>query len=159
MRGKIMFLGGLAAGFVLGARAGREKYEELMVQAKKVMDHPTVQEATGVAQAQASRLYEQGKDRLGTTKLGEKIGSTSGNGTTSSGSISPGGELTSSDTLAATSGSSTGSSTGSTTGSSTGSGTGSTTGSSTGSSSSTPPMSSKPRTTGSTTASSSGTDI
>ena len=30
MRGKLMFLGGLAAGFVIGARAGREKYEELV---------------------------------------------------------------------------------------------------------------------------------
>ena len=26
MRGKLMFLGGLAAGFVFGARAGRERY-------------------------------------------------------------------------------------------------------------------------------------
>lgn len=78
MRGKIMFLGGLAVGFVLGARAGREKYEELVVRGRKVLDHPTVQEAAGVAQAQASRLYAEGKDRLGQTKIGEKL--TSGNG-------------------------------------------------------------------------------
>ncbi|OKI65071.1 hypothetical protein [Micromonospora sp. CB01531] len=78
MRGKIMFLGGLAAGFVLGARAGREKYDELVVRGRKVLDHPTVQEAAGVAQAQANRLYAEGKDRLGQTKLGEKL--TSGNG-------------------------------------------------------------------------------
>jgi hypothetical protein len=74
MRGKIMFLGGLAAGFVLGARAGREKYEELVVRGRKVLDHPTVQEAAGVAQAQANRLYSEGKDKLGQTKLGEKLG-------------------------------------------------------------------------------------
>ncbi|MEU8296990.1 hypothetical protein AB0C04_06860 [Micromonospora sp. NPDC048909] len=78
MRGKIMFLGGLAAGFVLGARAGREKYEELVVRGRKVLDHPTVQEAAGVAQAQATRLYSEGKDKLGQTKLGEKLGT--GNG-------------------------------------------------------------------------------
>ncbi|MGK5742188.1 hypothetical protein [Micromonospora sp. URMC 103] len=77
MRGKIMFLGGLAAGFVLGARAGREKYEELVIRGRKVLDHPTVQEAAGVAQAQASRLYSEGKDKLGQTKLGEKL---TGNG-------------------------------------------------------------------------------
>ncbi|MGN9775366.1 hypothetical protein ACTMS0_06255 [Micromonospora sp. H33] len=77
MRGKIMFLGGLAAGFVLGARAGREKYEELVVRGRKVLDHPTVQEAAGVAQAQATRLYSEGKDKLGQSKLGEKL---SGNG-------------------------------------------------------------------------------
>ncbi|MGC4895298.1 hypothetical protein [Micromonospora sp. DT31] len=74
MRGKIMFLGGLAAGFVLGARAGREKYEELVVRGRKVLDHPTVQEAAGVAQAQANRLYSEGKDKLGQTKIGEKLG-------------------------------------------------------------------------------------
>jgi hypothetical protein len=77
MRGKLMFVGGLAAGFVLGARAGREKYEELVVRGRKVLDHPTVQEAAGVAQAQATRLYSEGKDKLGQTKLGEKLG---GNG-------------------------------------------------------------------------------
>lgn len=78
MRGKIMFLGGLAAGFVLGARAGREKYEELVVRGRKVLDHPTVQEAAGVAQAQATRLYAEGKDKLGQSKLGEKL--SGGNG-------------------------------------------------------------------------------
>jgi ABC-type Na+ efflux pump permease subunit len=79
MRGKLMFVGGLAAGFVLGARAGREKYEELVVRGRKVLDHPTVQEAAGVAQAQATRLYSEGKDKLGQSKLGEKLGT--GNGT------------------------------------------------------------------------------
>ncbi|RKN51074.1 hypothetical protein [Micromonospora endolithica] len=78
MRGKIMFLGGLAAGFVLGARAGREKYEELVVRGRKVLDHPTVQEAAGVAQAQANRLYSEGKDKIGQSKLGEKL--STGNG-------------------------------------------------------------------------------
>ena len=80
MRGKIMFLGGLAAGFVLGARAGREKYEELVVRGRKVLDHPTVQEAAGVAQAQANRLYSEGKDKLGQSKLGEKLGTSSNGG-------------------------------------------------------------------------------
>ncbi|EEP71141.1 hypothetical protein MCAG_01468 [Micromonospora sp. ATCC 39149] len=78
MRGKIMFLGGLAAGFVLGARAGREKYEELVVRGRKVLDHPTVQEAAGVAQAQANRLYSEGKDKLSQSRLGEKLSSNGG---------------------------------------------------------------------------------
>lgn len=73
MRGKLLFIGGLAAGFVLGARAGREKYEEIVVNAKKVWDHPTVQEAAGVAQAQANRLYAEGKDKLAHSKIGEKL--------------------------------------------------------------------------------------
>jgi hypothetical protein len=80
MRGKLLFIGGLAAGFVLGARAGREKYEELVVRGRKVLDHPTVQEAAGVAQAQANRLYAEGKDKLSHTRLGEKLNVGTGNG-------------------------------------------------------------------------------
>ena len=60
MRGKLWFALGAAAGFVLGARAGREKYEELVLNARKVWDHPTVQEAAGVVQAQANR-HETGR--------------------------------------------------------------------------------------------------
>ena len=78
MRGKLWFALGAAAGFVLGARAGREKYEELVVNARKVWDHPTVQEAAGVAQAQANRLYSEGKDKLSHTKLGEKLSTENG---------------------------------------------------------------------------------
>ncbi|MEV4756476.1 hypothetical protein AB0J86_15375 [Micromonospora sp. NPDC049559] len=78
MRGKLLFIGGLAAGFVLGARAGREKYEQLVLQGRKVLDHPTVQEAAGVAQAQATRLYTEGRERLSHTRLGEKLGGITG---------------------------------------------------------------------------------
>ena len=81
MRGKLMFITGLAAGFVLGSRAGREKYEEIRVNAKKVWEHPTVQEAAGVAQAQANKLYSESKDKLQSSKLGEKLSTT---GTTDS---------------------------------------------------------------------------
>jgi hypothetical protein len=77
MRGKLMFITGLAAGFVLGSRAGREKYEEIAANAKKVWEHPTVQEAAGVAQAQANKLYSEGKDKLNQSKLGEKLSSAS----------------------------------------------------------------------------------
>jgi hypothetical protein len=77
MRGKLMFISGLSAGFVLGSRAGREKYEEIRTNAKKVWEHPTVQEAAGVAQAQANKLYTEGKDKLNQSKLGEKLHSSS----------------------------------------------------------------------------------
>ncbi|WP_045747630.1 MULTISPECIES: hypothetical protein [Actinoplanes] len=76
MRGKLMFLTGLAAGFVLGSRAGREKYEEIRANAQKVWEHPTVQEAAGVAQAQANKLYTEGKDKIQSSKLGEKLNTT-----------------------------------------------------------------------------------
>ena len=77
MRGKLMFLGGLAAGFVLGSRAGRQAYDELVQTAKKVKESPTVQEAAGVVQAQATKVYEQSKatvtDKLSNTRFGDKL--------------------------------------------------------------------------------------
>jgi hypothetical protein len=77
MRGKLVFLGGLAAGFVLGSRAGRQAYDDLVSTARKVKDSPTVQEAAGVVQAQATKLYEQGKetvtDRFAHTRLGDRL--------------------------------------------------------------------------------------
>jgi hypothetical protein len=97
MRGKLMFISGLAAGFVLGSRAGREKYEEIAANAKKVWEHPTVQEAAGVAQAQANKLYTEGKDKLDQSKVGQKLHSSS----SSTGSSSTDSSLTApSDSLA-----------------------------------------------------------
>src|SRR3954471_24856953 len=78
MRGKLMFISGLAAGFVLGSRARRGEYEEIRANAKKVWEHPTVQEAAGVAQAQANKLYSEGKDKLDQSKIGQKLHSGSG---------------------------------------------------------------------------------
>ena len=84
MRGKLMFITGLAAGFVLGSRAGREKYEEISANAKKLWEQPTVQEAAGVAQAQAKKLYTEGKDKINESKLGEKLKSASTTGSSDS---------------------------------------------------------------------------
>ena len=95
MRGKLMFITGLAAGFVLGSRAGRDKYEEIAANAKKVWEHPTVQEAAGVAQAQATKLYSEGKDKLNQSKLGEKLHTTGTNNT-------PADELTASNSTGTT---------------------------------------------------------
>jgi len=81
MRGKMMFLAGAAAGFVLGTRAGREKYEQMMTTARKAMDNPTVQETTGQIQAQANKLIGQGKDTLANSKLGERMRGHNGDNT------------------------------------------------------------------------------
>jgi len=43
MKGKILFLTGLGLGYVLGTKAGREKYEELKNQATKLWNDPRVQ--------------------------------------------------------------------------------------------------------------------
>ncbi|MCR2800211.1 MULTISPECIES: hypothetical protein [unclassified Microbacterium] len=47
MRGKIGLVVGLAAGYVLGTRAGRERYEQIKEKASKVWDLDPVQEQVG----------------------------------------------------------------------------------------------------------------
>ena len=43
------FAAGFAVGYVLGSRAGREKFEQIVAGARKVQDHPTVVEVQQVA--------------------------------------------------------------------------------------------------------------
>ena len=43
---KISFLAGFAAGYVLGAKAGPERYEQIKAAAAQVKDNPTVQQTT-----------------------------------------------------------------------------------------------------------------
>ncbi|MET0672968.1 MAG: hypothetical protein ABWY37_05690 [Microbacterium pygmaeum] len=47
MRGKVGLVIGLAAGYVLGTRAGRERYEQIKAQAEKVWNLDPVQEQVG----------------------------------------------------------------------------------------------------------------
>lgn len=43
MAGKFRMLVGFAAGYVLGAKAGRERYQQIMTQAKDLWERPEVQ--------------------------------------------------------------------------------------------------------------------
>jgi len=70
-----MFVTGLGVGYVLGTRAGRQKFDQMVAQARKVWESPTVQEAAGVVQAQATRLYDQGKQAV--TEQVHKLGTKS----------------------------------------------------------------------------------
>ena len=54
MRYRLVFFTGLGIGFVVGARAGRERYEQLRKLARKAADSPAVQQAAGALQAQAA---------------------------------------------------------------------------------------------------------
>ena len=56
MRYRVVFFAGLAIGFVIGTRAGRERYEQMRRLARKVADNPSVQQAAGVLQAQAAGI-------------------------------------------------------------------------------------------------------
>jgi hypothetical protein len=48
------FLLGAAVGYVLGAKAGHARYEQIVRTYRKVADHPLVQGAAGVARAKIS---------------------------------------------------------------------------------------------------------
>jgi hypothetical protein len=73
MRGKLTFVAGAAIGFVLGTRAGRERYEDIKNATRKLLDSPTVHEATGVVQSQASKLYAQGKETLASSNVTDRL--------------------------------------------------------------------------------------
>jgi hypothetical protein len=45
---------GVAVGYVLGARAGHARYEQIVRTYRKVADHPLVQGAAGIARAKIS---------------------------------------------------------------------------------------------------------
>jgi hypothetical protein len=47
----LKFLLGAAVGYVLGARAGHERYEQLRRTYQRIADHPAVQGAAGVVRA------------------------------------------------------------------------------------------------------------
>jgi hypothetical protein len=50
MKGKLLFVAGAAVGYILGARAGRKRYEQIKSAAQKVWDQPAVQKQVHQAQ-------------------------------------------------------------------------------------------------------------
>ena len=54
----ITLAAGVAAGYVLGSRAGRERYEQIVASARKVSAHPTVVQA----QEKVKGLLSAGND-------------------------------------------------------------------------------------------------
>ncbi len=71
-RYRITFMTGLAAGFVIGTRAGRERYEQMRQLARKAADSPTVQQAAGAVQAQVTGALQSARRKV-TDRLGERV--------------------------------------------------------------------------------------
>lgn len=69
---KIVMAAAFGAGYVLGAKAGRERYEQLSAKAQELWSHPKVQEQASKVQDQAGKMQEQAKDRLRKSKDGER---------------------------------------------------------------------------------------
>lgn len=68
------FLLGTGVGYVLGTRAGRERYEQLARAYRRVADNPSVQGAAGVARAKAGEAVQAGiavaKDKVAPSGAG-----------------------------------------------------------------------------------------
>ena len=63
MRYRMTFAAGVAVGYVLGAKAGRERYEQIKRAAQRFADSPAVQAAAGVVQQQAAGLAGTARDK------------------------------------------------------------------------------------------------
>jgi hypothetical protein len=63
---KLSFVVGAGVGYVLGARAGRERYEAIVRFARHVVGSQTVQSTAGVLQAQIEELRGRAKEALAT---------------------------------------------------------------------------------------------
>jgi hypothetical protein len=61
MRWKFIFVIGFGVGYVLGSKAGRERYDQIRSKVQDLQESPTVQSAAGVLQQQASDLLDSAR--------------------------------------------------------------------------------------------------
>ncbi len=83
MRTKATFLTGVAVGYVLGARAGRARYEQIRQAARSFMANPAVQSTASSLQHQAGGALTTAKDKAAdkvADRLGDKAPSWLGSG-------------------------------------------------------------------------------
>jgi hypothetical protein len=74
--GKMTFLAGAAAGYVLGTKAGREQYEKIMAAAKHVNENPKVQHAVEAVSSKGTEIITEAKEKIGDKVPGARSGST-----------------------------------------------------------------------------------
>ena len=91
---KLRFLAGVGVGYVLGARAGRQRYEQIKSGAQGVWNNPKVQDAVSHAQDVAAQKAPEVSHRIAETataaahKVGDKVGEKVGSGSNQNGSAS-----------------------------------------------------------------------
>lgn len=62
---KLSFLAGFGAGYVLGSKAGRERYEQIRRGWEQARDDPRLQSIAGVAQAKADDALSSLRAKMG----------------------------------------------------------------------------------------------
>lgn len=92
MKNKLLLLVGTGIGYVLGARAGREKYDSLVEQAQTLWGDPRVQDAVSTAKTSTgsafSQAQDQVKDKVAEVKEKNSDSTTTGTATTGTSSFS-----------------------------------------------------------------------
>jgi hypothetical protein len=75
MKYRVPFIAGAAVGYVLGTKAGRERYEQIKRASKKVADSPKVQETAGALMAKGGEIAGVAKDKAAVAghKVTEKV--------------------------------------------------------------------------------------
>ncbi|MFJ2604905.1 YtxH domain-containing protein [Streptomyces sp. NPDC091279] len=72
MRYKLTFVSGLALGYVLGSRAGRERYEQLKKSARQVAQNPAVRNTAESAALQGRQFAGKACHAL-SEKVGDRL--------------------------------------------------------------------------------------
>lgn len=80
MRTKATFLLGIGAGYVLGARAGRERYEQIVEMARDYWNRPEVQSTVEQAPGKLGSVVETAKQKVVDVRGGSDEGPTTGAG-------------------------------------------------------------------------------
>jgi hypothetical protein len=68
------FLSGFVSGYVLGARAGRQRYEQIVRAARSFASNPKVQGTADTLQHQAGDLLSKGKGKISEVKENRRQG-------------------------------------------------------------------------------------
>lgn len=71
MRRKAAFITGFAVGYVMGARAGRERYEQLREAARSMLNQPHVRETVQTLQDVGGEAAEAARHKVG--EMGGKV--------------------------------------------------------------------------------------
>jgi hypothetical protein len=67
MKGKILLVVGVGVGYVLGARAGRERYEDIKATVGKFFDNPRVQRQIDEAEGFVKDKASEGVSKIGSS--------------------------------------------------------------------------------------------
>lgn len=70
---KFMFAVGLAVGYVLGAKAGRQRYDQIVTLAQRIRTNPTVSNTASTLREQAGHVAAVSKDKFMNSDLGHRL--------------------------------------------------------------------------------------